>query len=56
MGGPYESRRKDLPAWQPEPLQLPVDRQDTVTPDPREEDHDTAEDKTGSHVVVIDLD
>jgi len=55
MGGPYEPRRKDVPAWQPEPLHLPVERQDVVTPESREEDRDTAEDKRGSHVVVIDL-
>ena len=56
MGGLYESREpRREPAWQPEPLQLPLDEPDTVTPEHQAEDQDTAEDRPGTHVVVIDL-
>jgi len=56
MGGLYESRKpRGEPAWQPEPLQLPLDDLDTVTSEHEDEGHDSAEEKPGTHVVVIDL-
>lgn len=56
MGGLYESPEPGRePAWQPEPLQLPLDESAPVTPEHQAEDQDNAEEQPGSHVVVIDL-
>ena len=54
MGGSYESPGYEVPKWEPEPLQLPVDPE-TNMPLGEDEDHGSAEDVVGGHVVVIDF-
>ncbi|HEY8142896.1 MAG TPA: hypothetical protein VIG06_09495 [Kofleriaceae bacterium] len=55
--GPRDPRER-RPVWEPEPLHAPVDRPVPRQRNPRADDDastDDAGDRTGSHVIVIDL-
>jgi len=54
--GPRDPRER-RPVWEPEPLHVPADRPAPRHRSPRADDvaPDDGDDRTGSHVIVIDL-
>jgi hypothetical protein len=54
--GLHDVARPDMPAWEPEPLHLPVPERRDDRRGPRNYPEDMRDDeRSGSHVIVIDL-
>jgi hypothetical protein len=54
--GLHDVARPDFPAWEPEPLHLPVPERREDRRGPRNQSDDTRDDdRSGRHVIVIDL-
>jgi len=50
-----ESRRPERPEWEPEPLPLTIESPCDPRPAGHQERDGTSEDRTGAHVIVIDI-